>query len=98
MRIATPSREELERRARARARRRRRDARVAHGALKRARGSPATAAAALREEARTYRAQACVLPGGDGGLGAWRAAERRERAAADLERLCERTRDALQSP
>ena len=97
MRIATPSREELERRARTRARRRRRDARVAHGALKRARGSARAAAAALREEARGYRAEAGVLPGGDGGLGAWRAAERRDRAAAVLERLCEGARNALQS-
>ena len=98
MRIAAPSREELERRARARARRQRRDARVTHGALKRARGSPRTAAAVLREEARAYRAEAGVLPGADGGLGAWQAAERRDRAAAQLERLCEAARNALQSP
>ena len=81
----------------ARARRQRRDARVAHAALSRARRSVPTAAAYLRAEAQGYRAEANVFAGGDGGLGAWRAAERREARRTHLERLCEATVDALQS-
>ena len=44
---------------------------------------PTAAAAALRAEAGGYRAEAGRLSskGVDGGLGAWRAAERRDRAA-----------------
>ena len=82
MTIARPSPADPERRARAAARRRRRDETVAAGALRRARDS-ATAAAALRTEAAGYRAEANWLSskGVDGGLGAWRAAERRDRAA-----------------
>ena len=83
MRIARPSPAELERRARAAARQRRRDETVAAGALRRARGSAAAAAAAFRAEAGTYGAEADRLTANclDGGLGAWRAAERRDRAA-----------------
>ena len=83
MRIARPSPADLERRARAAARQRRRDETVAVGALRRARGSEIAAAAALRNEAAGYRTEANWLSskGVDGGLGAWRAAERRDRAA-----------------
>ena len=83
MRIARPGPADLERRARAAARQRRRDETVAAGALRRARGSATAAVAALRAEARGYRAEASRLAskGVDGGLGAWRAAERRDRAA-----------------
>ncbi len=82
-RIARPSPADLERRARAAARQRRRDETVAAGALRRARGSATAAAAALRAEAAGYRAEADWLSpkGVDGGLGAWRAAQRRDRAA-----------------
>ena len=81
--IARPSPAELERRARAAARRCRRDETVAAGALRRARGSATAAGAALRTEAAGYRAEAnwLSLKGVDGGLGAWRAAQRRDRAA-----------------
>ena len=81
--IARPSPADLERWARAEARRRRRDETVAARALRRARGSATAAAAALRAEAGAYRAKAGRLSseGVDGGLGAWRAAERRDRAA-----------------
>ena len=82
MTMWTPSRANLERQARAR--RQRRDARVAHAALSRARRSVPTAAAYLRAEAQGYRAEANVFAGGDGGLRAWRAAERRERTATHL--------------
>ena len=73
-RIARPSPADVERWARAEARRRRRDETVAVGALRRARGSAAAAG---------YRAEANWLSskGVDGGLGAWRAAQRRDRAA-----------------
>ena len=78
-----PTAADHERRARAAARRRRRDETVAGGALRRAKGSTAVATAALRAEAGAYRAEADRLAskGVDGGLGAWRAAERRDRAA-----------------
>ena len=81
--IARPSPADLERWARAAARQRRRDETVAAGALRRARGSAAVAAAALRAEAGAYRAEADRLAsrGVDGGLAAWRAAQRRDRAA-----------------
>ena len=83
MRIARRSPADLERRARAAARQRRRDETVAVGALRRARGSEIAAAAALRNEAAGYRTEANWLSskGVDGGLGAWRTAERRDRAA-----------------
>ena len=83
MRIARPSPADLERWARAAARQRRRDERVAAGALRRARGSATAAVAALRDEAGAYRAEADRLTTNclDGSLGAWRAAERRDRAA-----------------
>ena len=87
MRIAGPSPADLERWARAAARQRRRDQTVAAGALRRARGSATAAAAALRAEAGAYRAEADRLASQavDGGLGAWRAAERRDRAAELLD-------------
>ena len=87
MRIAGPSPADLERWARAAARQRRRDGTVAAGALRRARGSATAAAAALRAEAGAYRAEADRLAsqGVDGGLGAWRAAQRRDRAAELLD-------------
>ena len=83
MRIAQPAPADLERWARAAARQRRRDATVAAGALRRAKGSTTVAAAALRTQAGAYRAEADRLAsqGVDGGLGTWRAAERRDRAA-----------------
>ena len=83
MTIARPSPADLERRTRAAARRRRRDETVAAGALRRASGSTAVAAAALRAEAGAYRAEADRLSTNclDGSDGAWRAAERRDRAA-----------------
>ena len=83
MTIARPSPADLERWARAAARRRRRDETVAAGALRRASGSTAVAAAALRAEAGGYRAEADRLSTNclDGSDGAWRAAERRDRAA-----------------
>ena len=84
MTIARSSPADLERRARAAARRQRRDETVAAGALRRARGSATgRGRAALRAEAAGYRAEANWLSskGVDGGLGAWRAAERRDRAA-----------------
>ena len=82
-RIARPSPADLERWARAASRQRRRDETVAARALRRARGSATAAAAALRAEAAGYRAEANWLSskGVDGGLGAWRAAQRRDRAA-----------------
>ena len=87
VRIARPTAADLERRTRAAARQRRRDETVAAGALRRARGSATAAAAALRAEAGAYRAEADRLTANclDGGLGAWRAAERRDRAADLLE-------------
>ena len=83
MTIARPSPADLERWARAAARRRRRDETVATGALRRAKGSTAVAAAALRAEAGAYRAEADRLSTNclDCSDGAWRAAERRDRAA-----------------
>ena len=83
VRIARPSPADLERRARAAARRQRRDETVAAGALRRAGGSTAVAATALRAEADAQGAEADRLSANclDGGLGAWRAAERRDRAA-----------------
>jgi len=83
MRIARPSPADLERWARAAARQRRRDETVSTGALRRAKGSTAAAAAALRAEAGAYRAEADRLTANclDGSLGAWRAAQRRDRAA-----------------
>ena len=83
MRSPRPSPADLERRARAAARRQRRDETVADGALRRGRGSATAAAAALRAEAGAYRAESNWLSskGVDGGLGAWRAAQRRDRAA-----------------
>ena len=83
MTIARPSPAALERRARAATRQRRRDETVAADALRRARGSATAAAAALRAQAAGYRAEANWLSskGVDGGIGAWRAAERRDRAA-----------------
>ena len=78
---------DLERRTRAAARRRRRDETVAAGALRRARGSTSVAADALRAEAGAYRAEADRLSTNclDGSDGAWRAAERCDRAADLLE-------------
>ena len=81
-RTPRPSPADLERWARAEARQRRRDETVAAGALRRARGAATAAAAAHRAEAGAYRAEADRLSskGVDGGLGAWRAAQRRDRA------------------
>ena len=78
-----PSPADLERWTRAAARRRRRDETLAADTLRRARGPATAAAAALRAEAGAYRAEADRfstnrLHGSDG---AWRAAERRDRAA-----------------
>ena len=83
VRIRRPTAADLERRTRAAARRQRRDETVAAGALRRAKGSTADAAAALRAQAGAYRVEADRLAskGVDSGLGAWRAAERRDRAA-----------------
>ena len=74
---------EREHRARAAERRRRRDLTVAAGALRRTRGSAAAATSNLRSEAEKYRAESLRLSssGLDGSLDAWRAAERRDRAA-----------------
>ncbi len=90
VRIARPTAADLERQARAAARRRRRDETVAAGALRRATGSTAAAAAALRAEAGAQGAEADRLCANclDGGLGAWRAAERRDRAADLLDPGC----------
>ncbi len=81
--IAQPSPADLERSARAAARQQRRDEKVAAGALRRAKGSAVAAAAALRAEAGAYRVEADRLSSYrfDGSDGAWRAAERRDRAA-----------------
>ncbi len=81
--IARPAAADLERRARAAARQRGCNETVAAGALRRARESATAAAAALRAEAAGYRAEANWLSskGVDGGLGAWCAADRRDRAA-----------------